>query len=104
LSEYLEPVLRKCGVTFISAVYPGAFKVGPFPKIEVKLRVGPQTRVGGIRGEHGEYRIVSFSDSKGEIFHVCALVEFEAFQFRRVRLRAERKDLLPESVLSILEN
>ena len=103
LSEFLEPDLRKCGVTFISAVYPGLFKIGPFPKFEGPRR-RPQTTVNGIRGEYNEYRIVSFSDSKGAVFRLWALVEFEMFQFRRVRWRAEQKDSLPQSVLSILEN
>jgi hypothetical protein len=103
LREFLEPDLRKCGVTFISAVYPGLFKIGPFPKFEGPHR-RPQTTVNGIRGEYNEYRIVSFSDSKGAVFRLWALVEFEMFQFRRVRWRAERKDSLPESVLLILEN
>jgi hypothetical protein len=103
LNEYLEPVLRECGVTLISAVYPGMFKVGPFPKFEVQ-RGRPQTTVAGVSGEYNEYRIVSFRDSKGVVFRVWALVEFEMFKFRRVRWRAERKDLLPQSVLPILEN
>lgn len=52
LREYLEPALRERGLTFISAVHPGIFKVGPFPKIEVE-RGRPQTKVGGVRGEYG---------------------------------------------------
>jgi hypothetical protein len=103
LSEYLEPVLRRCDVKFISATYPGLFKVGPFPKFEVE-RGRPQTTIGGIRGEYNAYRIVSFSDSKGHVYQLWALVEFEMFQFRRVRWRAEQKDSLPASVLPILEN
>jgi hypothetical protein len=103
LKEYLEPVLRECGVTFISAVYPGAFNVGPFPKVEVETG-RPQTKVGGVCGEYAECRVVSFSNSHGVEFHLWALVEFEMFRFRRVRWRAERKELLPQSVLPILEN
>jgi hypothetical protein len=103
LSEYLEPPLQKCGVTFISAVYPGLFKVGPFPKFEVEVG-GPQTSINGTRGEHDEYRIVSFKDSEGQTHQIWALVEFEIFQFKRVRWRAEQKDSLPSSVLPILEN
>jgi hypothetical protein len=103
LREFLEPDLRKCGVTFISAVYPGSFKVGPFPTFEGPGS-RPQTTIGGIRGEYNEYRIVTFSDPKGAVFRLWALVEFEMFQFRRVRWRAEQKDSLPQSVLSIVEN
>jgi hypothetical protein len=103
LREYLEPVLQKCGVTYISAVYPGIFKVGPFPKFEVE-RDRPESTVGGISGEYNEYRVVSFSDSNGHVFRLWALVEFEMFQFRRVRWRAEQKDSLPLTILSLLEN
>lgn len=103
LRQYLEPVLRECGVTFIAAVYPGMFKVGPFPKVEFE-RGRPQTKIGGVPGEYGEYRVVSFSNSNGEEFRLWALVEFEMFRFRRVRWRAERKDSLPKSVLPLLEN
>lgn len=103
LRQYLEPELRRCGVDFISAVYPGMFKIGPFPKIE--FEVGrPQSTIGGIRGEYDEYRIVSFKDSTGATHRLWALVEFEMFRFRRVRWRAEQKDGLPPSVLPILEN
>lgn len=103
LSEYLEPPLRQCGVQFISAVYPGTFKMGPFPKFEVEWG-RPQSDVCGVSGEYCEYRIVTFSDSDGNVFQLWALVEFEVFRFRRVRWRAEQKDSLPESVLPLLEN
>ena len=103
LSKYLEPVLHQCDVKFISAAYPGLFKVGPFPKFEVE-RGRPQTTIGGTRGEYNEYRIVRFSDSTGRVYQLWALVEFEMFQFGRVRWRAEQRDSLPASVLPILEN
>lgn len=102
LTEYLEPPLRECGVTFISAVYPGLFKVGPFPKFEVE--VTPQTNVGGIRGEYLEYRIVTFKDSGGQVYQVWACVEFVAFQLSRIRWRAESTESLPPRVAAILEN
>ena len=102
LSQYLEPPLQACGMTFISAIYPGLFKVGPFPKFE--MTVGPATTVNGRRGEYSEYRIVNFKDSGGRDFQLWALVEFEAFEFKNVRWRAEQKVSLPSSVLAILEN
>ena len=102
LSQYLEPPLQECGVTFISAVYPGLFKVGPFPKFEI--HVEPATSVNGTRGEYDEYRVVNFKDSEGRVYQLWARVEFERFSFRRVRWRAEQKDSLPSSVLAILEN
>ena len=103
LREYLEPDLSKCGVDFISAIYPGMFKVGPFPKFEHKSG-RPQTTVGGVRGEYNEYRIVSFRDAAGHVYQLWALVEFEGFRFRRVRWRAEQTDSLPQKVLHILES
>lgn|SRR5579862_4831326 len=103
LSGYLEPVLRNCGVTYISAVYPGWFRVGPFPKFEAQSG-RPQTTTGGTRGEYNEYRIVTFRDSQGRVYHLWAVVEFEMFNFRRVRWRAEQKNSLPPGVLPILEN
>ena len=102
LSQYLEPPLQTCGMTFISAIYPGLFNVGPFPKFEVT--VGRATTVNGTRGEYSEYRIVNFKDSAGRDYQLWALVEFEAFEFKNVRWRAEQKDSLPSSVLAILEN
>jgi hypothetical protein len=103
LREYLEPDLRKCGVDFISAIYPGRFKVGPFPKFEHESG-HPQTRVGGMAGEYNEYRIVSFRADGGRVYRLWALVEFECFEFRRVRWRAEQPDSLPQNVSPILEN
>jgi hypothetical protein len=103
LREYLEPALQKYGVTFISAVYPGMFQTGPFAESEVRFGQ-PQTKIGGIRGEYNEYRIVSFNDSHGGLFRLWACVEFQGFQFRSVRWRADCKDALPRSLLPLLEN
>jgi len=62
-----------------------------------------QTTLGGMRGEYDDYRIVSFSDSKGNIHRLWAVVEFEMFRFRRVRWRADQKDSLPSAILPLLE-
>jgi hypothetical protein len=102
LREYLEPELRQCGVEFVSAVYPGAFKVGPFPKFEVQVG-RPQSQAAGVSGEYSSYRIVTIRDAEGTLHKIWALVEFEQFKFRRVRWRTERTDDLPPSVLSLLE-
>src|SRR5215469_3019926 len=72
LSQYLGPPLAECGMTFISAVYPGLFKVGPFPMFE--MTVGPATTVNGQRGEYSEYRIVNFKDSAGRDYQLWAIV------------------------------
>jgi hypothetical protein len=101
--EYLEPDLRKCGAEFLSAVYPGMFKVGPFPKFETEFG-RPQSIRGGTRGEYNEYSIVSFRDSEGRTYRLWALLEFECFELRRVRWRAEEQESLPLSVLPILTN
>ena len=60
----LEPILNAHGLAFVSARWPGRSKVGPFPKIEIEVS-RPQSRVGGIRGEYTEYRIVTVQDSQG---------------------------------------
>jgi hypothetical protein len=103
LREYLEPPLQQCGMQYESSVSPGMFRVGPFPFIEGEIG-RPQSNIGGIRGEHSEYKIVNFRDVNGRSYQIWAKVEFEAFQFRRVRWRAKVKQGLPESILAILEN
>ena len=75
----------------------------PFPKFEVEYG-RPQTRVGGLCGEYREYRVVTFEDADGRQHEVWALVEFEMFSFRRIRLRAARTDGIPPSLREILEN
>ena len=99
-----DPVfeLRKRGVEFVSAVYPGIFKVGPFPKFEVTVG-RPQSRALGFRGEYSEYRIVTFKNKAGQTQQLWAKVDFELFRFARVRWRAERKESMPPALLPILE-
>ena len=99
----LEPILNSHGLTFISAKWPGLFKVGQFPKVE--MEVGrPQSRFGGIRGEYDEYRVVTVKDSRGNQFEIWARLEFEFFRLRRIRWRADksRKAFLQD--ISFLEN
>ena len=72
----LEPILKTHGLTFVSASWPGRFKVGPFPKFEIEVG-RPQSRVGGIRGEFDEYRIVTVQDSRGNLHELWANPEFE---------------------------
>jgi hypothetical protein len=101
--EHLEPILAERGLKFVSATYPGMFKIGPFPKFEIEVG-RPYSHVCGSRGEYCEYRIVTFSDSEGKTHQVWAQVEFEMFRFRRVRWRAENKEHLPASAKALLEN
>lgn len=101
-SEYLEPILQRQGLVFVSGRYPGIFKVGPFPKVEFQWG-RPQSHVLGFRGEFSEYRTVIVQDAGGRRHQVWAMIEFEGFELRRVRWRAENKQGLPPSLLSMLE-
>lgn len=99
----LEPILIAHGLTFVSASWPGRFKVGPFPKFEIEVG-RPQSRVGGIRGEYDEYRIVTVQDSRGNLHELWANLEFELFRLRRIRWRAEDAKNLPSQAREMLEN
>ena len=48
--------------------------------------------------------VVLAGRAKGRQHEVWALVEFEMFSFRRIRLRAARTDGIPPSLREILEN
>ena len=99
----LEPILKTHGLTFVSASWPGRFKVGPFPKFEIEVG-RPQSRVGGIRGEFDEYRIVTVQDSRGNLHELWANLEFELFRLRLIRWRAENAKSLPSQARRILDN
>ena len=99
----LEPILKTHGFAFVSARWPGRFKVGPFPKFEIEVG-RPQSRIGGIRGEYDEYRIVTFQDSKGNNHELWAKLEFELFRLRRIRWCAENAGSLPSEAREMLEN
>ena len=101
--EHLAPILNAHRFKFVTAKWPGIFKVGPFPTFEVeKGRV--QSRIFGFRGEFSEYRIVKFQDPKGQAHEIWANIEFELFRFRRVRWRAYNTQVLPENAKAMLEN
>ena len=99
----LEPILKTHELTFVSARWPGRFKVGPFPKFEVEVG-SPQSRVGGIRGEYDEYRIVTVKDSQGKIHELWVKLEIEVFRLRRIRWCAENGMNLPTQAKEMLEN
>ena len=99
----LEPMLKSHGFTFISAKWPGLFKVGPFPKVEVEVG-RPQSRFGGIRGEYDEYRVVTVKDSQGNRFEIWARLEFELFRLRHIRWRADKSRNASLQDISFLEN
>lgn len=98
----LEPILVKHELTFVSARWPGMFKVGPFPKIEIEIG-RPQSRAGGIRGEYDVYRIVTVQDAKRNIHKLWAKLEFELFGLRRISWRAEKSQHLPPEAREMLE-
>ncbi len=100
--EHLEPILEEHGLRFVSSQFPGWFKTGPFPKFDTEVG-GPQTRIGGFRGEFDQYRRVTASDSDGREWTLWALLEFEAFRFRRVRWRAKPEAAVPDSMKVMLE-
>ena len=97
-----EPVLKTHGLTFVSARWPGRFNVGPFPKFEIEVG-RPQSRVGGIRGDYDEYRIVTVQDSQGKLHELWANLEFEPFSIRRIRWRAENAGNLPSQAREMLD-
>ena len=101
--EHLEPILNKHGFKFVTAMWPGFFKVGPFPNIEVE-KGKVQSRIFGFRGEFNEYRIVKFQDPQGQFYEIWANIEFELFRFRRVRWRAYNTQVVPENAKVMLEN
>ncbi len=98
-----EPILNTHGLTFVSARWPGRFNVGPFPKIEIEIG-RPQSRIGGIRGEYDEYRIVTVQDSKGKNHELWAKLEFELFRLRRISWRVGDGQNLPSQYREMLEN
>ena len=98
----LEPILKTHGLTFVSASWPGRFKVGPFPKFDIEVG-RPQSRVGGIRSEFDEYRIVTVQDSRGNLHELWANLEFELFRLRRIRWRAENAGNFPSQAKELLE-
>ena len=99
----LEPILKAHGFAFVSARWPGRFNVGPFPKFEIEVG-RPQSRIGGIRGEYDEYRIVTFQDSKGKNHELWAKLEFELFHLRRISWRVGEGQNLPLQYREMLEN
>jgi hypothetical protein len=100
---HLEPILKSYGLRFVAARWPGFFKVGPFPKLEIEVG-RPQSRVGGIRGEFSEYRIVTFQDSEDQTHEVWANLEYEMFRLCSIRWRAVSAHDLPEAAKAMLED
>ncbi len=100
--EHIEPVLNAHGLEFKSSEYPGMFKVGPFPKFSVTAGRS-QSRIGGIRGEYSQYRIVECSDSQGNSYKLWVLIEFEMFVVHSICWRVESNQHIPPSMASLVE-
>jgi len=101
--EYLEPILSKNNMQYISSVFPGWFNVGPFPKVETELG-RPQSQVSFLgRGEYSQYRVVTVSDSEGHMYKIWALLDFEVFKLRRVRWRVEEGQSVPGEANKMIE-
>jgi hypothetical protein len=99
----VESILAAHGLPFVSAKWPGMFNVGPFPKFEIEAG-RPQSRIGGIRGEYDEYRIVTVQDSQGNTHELWAKLEFELFRIRQIKWRTENSRSLPLQARQLLEN
>lgn len=99
----LEPILSDHGLTFVSARWPGLFKVGPFLKFEIDVK-RPQSRIGSLRGEYDEYRIVTAKDSQGNMYQLWAKLEFEVFKLQSIKWRIEEGRPVPTQIVEIIDN
>ena len=97
---YLAPELERHGLQFVSARYPGAFRVGPFPFIEPRANRHLQTNIGSFV----EYREVDCIDRAGRHFTVWAQLDFVFYILQRLRWRIEAGASFPESAKGLLEN
>jgi len=94
--QYLEPVLERNNLKFVSSKFPGWFKVGPFPKVEGNIG-RPQNNIPFIgRGEYSQYRIVEVENPTGKCFKVWALLDFELFKLKKIRWRVFPGDPVPQ--------
>lgn len=101
--EYLKPVLEEKGLQLVSSIFPGWFKVGPFPKFEAESG-RPQSKVPLLgRGEYSQYRIVTVTDANDQKYRLWVLLDFEIFKLRHIRWRVEKGDTIPKQLDSIIE-
>jgi hypothetical protein len=98
--EYLAPALSQHGLQFVSARYPGLFRVGPFPMVEPRA----SRRLRGDFGSFVEYRVVSCADGAGRQFDVWAQLDFVAYVLQRLRWRTEPGSAIPDSAKALLES
>ncbi len=98
--EYLAPELLRHGLQFVSARYPGAFRVGPFPIVEPRANRHLQTNVGSFV----EYRLVSCADSAGRQYEVWAKLDFAGYVLQQLCWRVEPSANLPDSARGLLES
>lgn len=100
--EHIDPFLRKLNLKFISSVYPGMFKTGPFPKFEIETGAS-YSRAGSVKGEHFECRIVTFSDNS-KTYQLWAMLEFVTFKLNKIRWRKDQNQTFPKAMEQFIEN
>lgn len=98
--EYLAPELQRHGLQFVSARYPGVFRIRPFPIIEPRANRHLLTNVCSFV----EYREVHCTDAAGRQFTVWAQLDFVSYTLQRLRWRIEPGADLPDSAKGLLEN
>lgn len=98
--EYLAPALSQHGLQFVSARYPGVFKVGPFPIVESRANLNRRVNFGSFV----EYRVISCVDQAGRPFELWAQLDFVAFVLQRLRWKAGHESNIPDSAKALLEN
>jgi hypothetical protein len=84
--ELIEPMLQQAGYRFLYTKAPGLFRVGPFPKVEMKTQpVQTITPIG--RGEYDQYRIVYAATPDGKEKSFWVRLEFVEFRFTKAEWR-----------------
>ena len=94
--EYLEPLLADHNLSFISSKFPGWFKVGPFPKVEVKIGVAQSQFPLVGSGEYVQYRMVTITTETGERHTIWAKLNFELFMLTGVQWQTENHPIPKE--------
>ena len=98
--EYLAPELNRYGLQFVSARYPGAFRVGPFPVVEPRANRHLRTNIGSFV----EFREVRCIDEAGHHFTVWAKLDFVFYMLQQLSWRVEPGESFPDSARGLLEN
>jgi hypothetical protein len=100
--EFIEPPLTARGMRVVSIERPVYGDDNPFPSREIEIG-RPLSNVGGTRGEYDEDRVVAFVVGDGDAGRIWARVQFEVFQFRRIRWRELPAEPVPAALRDLLE-